>query len=68
MDTDLNHHNENDAPAGDLLIGATVIEAYLKILGVPRAEVNAMFDAHLKPAVGRFAYGFNLDGKGAKQH
>jgi hypothetical protein len=22
-------------------------------------------DAHLKPAVGRFAYGFNLDGKGA---
>jgi hypothetical protein len=74
----------------------------LKILGLPQAEVNAMFDkdyniqngptstqwvalastrgnghdsvylhpttvpdAHLNPAVGRFAYGFNLDGRGA---
>lgn len=74
----------------------------LKILGLPQAEVDRMFDAdynrqngrptthwvgvvaargngtdnvyshpttvpdaHLMPAVGRFAYGFNLDGKGA---
>ena len=73
----------------------------LRILGLPQAEVDAMFnkdyniqnghpttkwvavvatrgngrdnvylhpttvpDAHLKPAVGRFAYGFNLDGTG----
>jgi hypothetical protein len=74
----------------------------LKLLGVPQADVNAMFDkdynnqnappttkwvsvvatrgngrdsvylhpttvpdAHLNLAIGRFAYGFNLDGKGA---
>jgi hypothetical protein len=74
----------------------------LKILGVPQADVDAMFDkdynnqnvqnttqwvtyaatrgngrdsvyvnpmtvpdAHLFPAVGRFAFGFNLDGRGA---
>jgi hypothetical protein len=53
MDPDLNQHNENDAPAGDLLIGATVIEAYLKILGVPNPDAYYLRRSKKLP-IGKF--------------
>jgi hypothetical protein len=36
MDTNPNQHDEGDAPAGDLLVEAGPIEAYLKTRGVPK--------------------------------
>ena len=97
-----NYYGEDTCPEGLNPLPDVFFKRDLKILGLPQAEVNAMFDkdynlqngdpttrwvavvatrgngrdnvylhpttvpdAHLKPAVGRFAYGFNLDGKGA---
>jgi hypothetical protein len=97
-----NYYGEDTCPQGLNPLPDVFFKRDLKILGVPQAEVNAMFDkdyniqnghttthwvalaatrgnghddvymhpttvpdAHLKPAVGRFGYGFNLDGKGA---
>jgi hypothetical protein len=36
MTTNPNQHDEDDAPAGDLLVEAGPIEAYLKVRGVPK--------------------------------
>lgn len=97
-----NYYGEETCPDGLNPLPDVFFKRDLKILGLPQAEVNAMFDkdykiqngdpttrwvtvvatrgngrdnvylhpttvpdAHLKPAAGRFAYGFNLDGKGA---
>jgi hypothetical protein len=97
-----NFYGEDTCPRGLNPLPDVFFKRDLRILGVPQAEVNAMFDkdyniqngrttthwvalaatrgnghdnvylhpttvpdAHLKPAVGRFGYGFNLDGKGA---
>lgn len=97
-----NYYGDDTCPQGLNPLPDVFFKRDLKILGVPQAEVDAMFnkdynlqnghtttrwvelaatrgnghdnvyrhpttvpDAHLKPAVGRFAYGFNLDGKGA---
>jgi hypothetical protein len=97
-----NYYGEDTCPEGLNPLPDVFFKRDLKILGLPQAEVNAMFDkdykiqngepttrwvavvatrgngrdnvylhpttvpdAHLKPAAGRFAYGFNLDGKGA---
>jgi Protein of unknown function (DUF1592)/Protein of unknown function (DUF1588)/Protein of unknown function (DUF1595)/Protein of unknown function (DUF1585)/Protein of unknown function (DUF1587) len=97
-----NYYGTDTCPAGLNPLPDVFFKRDLRILGLPAAEVNAMFDkdykvqngdpttrwvevvatrgngrdnvylhpttvpdAHLKPAVGRFAYGFNLDGKGA---
>lgn len=97
-----NYYGDDTCPKGLNPLPDVFFKRDLKILGLPQAEVNAMFDkdykiqngepttrwvavvatrgngsdnvylhpttvpdAHLKPAVGRFAYGFNLDGKGA---
>src|ERR1700745_67733 len=94
-----NYYGEDTCPDGLNPLPDVFFKRDLKILGLPQAEVNAMFDkdykipngepptrgvavvatrgngrdnvylhpttvpdAHLKPAVGRFAYGFNLDG------
>ena len=96
-----NYYGEDTCPDGLNPLPDVFFKRDLKILGLPQAEVNAMFDkdykiqngdpttrwvavaatrgngrdnvylhpttvpdAHLKPAVGRYAYGFNLDGKG----
>ena len=97
-----NYYGDDTCPEGLNPLPDVFFKRDLKTLGLPQAEVNAMFDkdykiqngepttrwvavvatrgngsdnvylhpttvpdAHLKPAVGRFAYGFNLDGKGA---
>jgi len=97
-----NYYGEDTCPEVLNPLSDVFFKRDLKILGLPEAEVNAMFDkdykiqngepttrwvavvatrgngrdnvylhpttvpdAHLKPAAGRFAYGFNLDGKGA---
>jgi hypothetical protein len=97
-----NYYAEDTCPEGLNPLPDVFFKRDLKILGLPSAEVNAMFDkdykiqngepttrwvavvstrgngrdnvylhpttvsdAHLKPAVGQFAYGFNLDGNGA---
>ena len=97
-----NYYGDDTCPEGLNPLSDVFFKRDLKILGLPQAEVNAMFDkdykiqngdpttrwvtvvatrgngrdnvylhpttvpdAHLKPAVGRFVYGFNLDGKGA---
>lgn len=97
-----NYYGADTCPKGLNPLADVFLKRDLRILGVPLAEVNAMFDkdykvqngdpttrwvevvarrgngrdnvylhpttvpdAHLLPAVGRFAYGFNLDGKGA---
>jgi hypothetical protein len=97
-----NYYGEDTCPDGLNPLADVFLKRDLKILGLPQAEVNAMFDkdykiqngdpttrwvavvatrgngrdnvylhpttvpdAHLKPAAARFAYGFNLDGKGA---
>lgn len=36
MDTTTTQHDEGDAPAGDLLVEAGPIEAYLKDRGIPK--------------------------------
>jgi uncharacterized protein DUF1592/uncharacterized protein DUF1588/uncharacterized protein DUF1595/uncharacterized protein DUF1585/uncharacterized protein DUF1587 len=97
-----NYYGKDTCPEGLNPLSDVFFKRDLRILGLPAAEVNAMFDkdykiqngdpttrwvevvatrgngrdnvylhpttvpdAHLKPALGRFAYGFNLDGKGA---
>lgn len=97
-----NYYGQDTCPQGLNPLGDVFFKRDLKILGVPAADVKAMFDkdysvqngktttkwvsvvatrgngrdnvylhpttvpdAHLLPAVGRFAYGFNLDGRGA---
>jgi Protein of unknown function (DUF1592)/Protein of unknown function (DUF1588)/Protein of unknown function (DUF1585)/Protein of unknown function (DUF1595) len=97
-----NYYGEDTCPAGLNPLPDVFFKRDLRILGVPQAEVDAMFnkdyniqnghtttrwvtlaatrgnghdnvyrypttvpDAHLKPAVGRYGYGFNLDGRGA---
>ncbi|HTV51505.1 MAG TPA: DUF1592 domain-containing protein [Steroidobacteraceae bacterium] len=97
-----NYFGEDTCPDGLNPLPDVFFKRDLKILGVPQAEVDAMFnkdyniqngrtttnwvsvvatrgngrdnvyvhpttvaDAHLKPAVGRYAWGFNLDGRGA---
>ena len=97
-----NYYGDDTCPAGLNPLPDVFFKRDLRILGVPQAEVDAMFnkdyniqnghtttrwvelaatrgnghdnvyrhpttvpDAHLKPAVGRYGYGFNLDGKGA---
>ena len=97
-----NYYADETCPKGLNPLPDVFFKRDLRLLGVPQAEVNAMFDkdynvengpsttkwvsvavtrgngkdsvylhpttvpdAHLKPAVGRFGYGFNLDGKGA---
>jgi hypothetical protein len=97
-----NYYGDDTCPQGLNPLPDVFFKRDLRILGLPQAEVNSMFekdykiqngdpttrwvavvatrgngrdnvylhpttvpDAHLKPAVGRFAYGFNLDGRGA---
>ncbi len=96
-----NYYGDDTCPEGLNPLPDVFFRRDLRILGLPQAEVDAMFnkdyniqnghpttkwvavvatrgngrdnvylhpttvpDAHLKPAVGRFAYGFNLDGTG----
>lgn len=96
------YYADDTCPTGLNPLPDVFFKRDLKILGLPQAEVDAMFDkdynnqngkpttnwvsvaatrgngkdnvyqhpttvpdAHLLPAVGRFGYGFNLDGKGA---
>ena len=96
------YYGDDTCPQGLNPLPDVFFKRDLKILGLPQAEVDAMFDkdynnqngkpttnwvsvaatrgngkdnvylhpttvpdAHLLPAVGRFGYGFNLDGKGA---
>jgi len=95
------YYGDDTCPQGLNPLPDVFFKRDLRILGLPQAEIDAMFnkdyniqngrtttrwvavaatrgngrdnvylhpttvpDAHLKPAVGRFAYGFNLDGKG----
>jgi hypothetical protein len=97
-----NYYGADTCPRGLNPLPDVFFKRDLRILGLPQAEVDAMFDkdynvqngptttkwisvaatrgngkdnvylhpttvpdAHLMPAVGRFGYGFNLDGKGA---
>ena len=96
-----NYYGDDTCPEGLNPLPDVFFRRDLRILGLPQAEVDAMFnkdyniqnghpttkwvavvatrgngrdnvylhpttvpDAHLKPAVGRFAYGFNLDATG----
>ena len=96
------YYADDTCPSGLNPLPDVFFKRDLKSLGLPQAEVDAMFDkdynnqngkpttnwvtvaasrgngrdnvyqhpttvpdAHLLPAVGRFGYGFNLDGKGA---
>jgi hypothetical protein len=96
------YYGDDTCPKGLNPLPDVFFKRDLKILGLPQADVDAMFDkdynnqngkpttrwvtiastrgngrdnvylhpttvpdAHLLPAVGRFGYGFNLDGKGA---
>jgi hypothetical protein len=96
------YYGDDTCPQGLNPLPDVFFKRDLKILGLPQADVDAMFntdynnqngkpttkwvsvaatrgngrdnvylhpttvpDAQLKPAVGRFGYGFNLDGKGA---
>jgi uncharacterized protein DUF1592/uncharacterized protein DUF1588/uncharacterized protein DUF1585/uncharacterized protein DUF1595/uncharacterized protein DUF1587 len=96
------YYGEDTCPTGLNPLPDVFFKRDLKLLGLPQAQVNTMFDtdynnqngkpttkwvtvvatrgngkdnvylhpttvpdAHLLPAVGRFGYGFNLDGKGA---
>jgi hypothetical protein len=96
------YYGEDTCPTGLNPLPDVFFKRDLKVLGLPQADVDAMFntdynnqngkpttkwvtvvatrgngkdnvylhpttvpDAHLLPAVGRFGYGFNLDGKGA---
>lgn len=96
-----NYYGADTCPRGMNPFPDVFFKRDLKLLGVPQAKVNAMFDqdykvqngptttpwvsvvatrgngrdnvylhpttvpdAHLKPAVGRYGYGFDLDGKG----
>lgn len=98
-----NYYGDDTCPEGLNPLADVFFKRDLKLLGVPDADVKAMFDkdynvqnsqpvtnwvtvvstrgngrdsvyahpttvpdAHLKPAVGRYAYGFNLDGRGAQ--
>jgi hypothetical protein len=97
------YYGDDTCPGGLNPLADVFFKRDLKILGLPQAEVDAMFDkdykvqnaltttrwvavaatrgngrdnvylhptsvpdAHLKPAIGRFGYGFNLDGRGAQ--
>jgi hypothetical protein len=97
-----NYYAEDTCPKGLNPLPDVFFKRDLRILGVPEARIEEMFnkdynnqntdtttpwisvvatrgngkdnvylhpttvpDAHLMPAVGRFAYGFNLDGRGA---
>ena len=96
------YYGDDTCPRGLNPLPDVFFKRDLKILGLPQADIDAMFDkdynnqngkpttnwvsvaatrgngrdnvyvhpttvpdAHLTPAVGRFGYGFNLDGKGA---
>jgi len=96
------YYGDDTCPKGLNPLPDVFFKRDLKILGLPQADIDAMFDkdynnqngkpttqwvsvaatrgngrdnvylhpttvpdAHLMPAVGRFGYGFNLDGKGA---
>jgi hypothetical protein len=98
-----NYYDDDTCPKGLNPLPDVFFKRDLKILGIPQAEIEEMFnkdyniqngdtttrwvsvvatrgngrdnvylhpstvpDAHLMPAVGRFAYGFNLDGRGAR--
>ncbi|HEY5965356.1 MAG TPA: hypothetical protein VIU42_15175 [Xanthobacteraceae bacterium] len=54
---DANNHAEEDAPAGDLLVGAGPIEAHLKRLGVPDPDAYYLRRSGKWP-IGK--YGANL--------
>jgi len=97
------YYGDDTCPDGLNPLADVFFKRDLKVLGMPQAEVDAMFDkdykiqngltttrwvavaatrgngrdsvylhpttvpdAHLKPAVGRYGYGFNLDGRGAE--
>jgi hypothetical protein len=97
-----NYYGTDTCPQGMNPFADVFFKRDLKLLGLPQAKVNAMFDqdykiqngptttpwvsvvatrgngkdnvylhpttvpdAHLKPAVGRYGYGFDLDGKSA---
>lgn len=97
-----NYYGDDTCPQGLNPLADVFFKRDLKLLGVPDAEVKAMFDkdynvqnslpvtnwvtvvstrgnghdsvyahpttvpdSHLKPALGRYGYGFNLDGRGA---
>ena len=96
-----NYYGEDTCPHGLNPLADVFFKRDLRLLGIPQAEIDAMFnkdysvqngktttrwvsvvatrgngrdsvylhpttvpDAHLMPAVGRFGYGFNLDGRG----